>query len=113
MDAGAVRGLSHRAAEGVDLADEVTLADAADRRIAAHLPERLDALGEEQSARSGAGRGKGRLGTGVTAPDDDDVECLWMLHVPRAQGGRDRRPPRLTLSLRLPFALPASARKAG
>ena len=42
MDAGLVGRRGHRAAERVDLLDEVALADAADRRVAAHLAERLD-----------------------------------------------------------------------
>src|SRR3546814_7981402 len=34
LDAGTIRGVRHQAAEGVDLLDQVTLADAADRWIA-------------------------------------------------------------------------------
>ena len=90
VDAASVRGGAHRAAQGVDLAHEVPLADSADGRVAAHLAEGLDRLGEEQGARARARRGEGRLGAGVPAADDDDVEfacgwfmdCIWLAPLP-------------------------------
>ncbi len=47
LDAGPVDRLGHRAAERVDLLGQVALADAADRRIAAHLAERAALVGEQ------------------------------------------------------------------
>ena len=47
LDAGSIRGARHDAAQRIDLADQVALADAADGRIAAHLTERLDALRQQ------------------------------------------------------------------
>jgi hypothetical protein len=38
----------HRAAQRVDLLDQMALADAADRRVAAHLAERLDVVRQQQ-----------------------------------------------------------------
>ncbi|KAG0923213.1 hypothetical protein G6F31_019602 [Rhizopus arrhizus] len=38
LDAGPVGGMRHRAAQGVNLLDQVALADAADGRVAAHRP---------------------------------------------------------------------------
>src|SRR5204862_80504 len=73
LDSGAVRTARHGAAERVDLAYQVSLADAADGRIAAHLADRLDALGEEQGARTHARAGQRRLGAGVSAADHDDI----------------------------------------
>ena len=67
------------AAEGVDLAHEVALADAADRRIAAHRPERLDGLRKEERAPAHPGRGECGLGAGVAATDHDDVEDFHRL----------------------------------
>ena len=61
----------------------MSFADATDGRVAAHLPERLDALCQEQRPRTHAGRGERGLGAGVTAADDDDVagrSWLRMLH---------------------------------
>ena len=80
LDAGAIDGLGHRAAERVDLLDEVALADAADRGVAAHLPERFDALGDEQRATAHPGGRKGRLGAGVAAAHHDHVEDFSETH---------------------------------
>ncbi len=52
LDAGPVRGARHGTTERVDLAHEMALSDATDRRIAAHLPKRLDALREQERARA-------------------------------------------------------------
>src|SRR6185312_11804080 len=73
LDAGEIGGVRHRAAQRVDLLHQVTLADAADGRVAAHRAHRLDAVGEQQGARAGA-RGRQRsLGAGVAAADHDHV----------------------------------------
>ena len=56
LDAGLVGGDRHRAAQRVDLLDQVALADAADRRVARHLPERLDVVREQQRARGPSAR---------------------------------------------------------
>ncbi len=79
LDARAIDRARHRAAEGVDLAHEVALADAADRRIAAHRPERLDGLRKEERAPAHPGRGECGLGAGVAATDHDDVEDFHRL----------------------------------
>ena len=86
LDAGAIRGARHGAAERIDLAHEVALADAAHRRVAAHLPERLDALGEQQRLRAHARGRKRGLGAGVAATDDDDIEWAREAHGWRASG---------------------------
>jgi hypothetical protein len=58
----------------------VSLANTANRGIAAHLPQRLDALGQEERAGSPArGRQRG-LGAGMAATDDDDVEGSGVEH---------------------------------
>src|SRR5690606_3385006 len=83
LDTGPVRGARHRAAQRVDLLDQVTLADPSDRGVAAHLPERLDALRQKQSADAQARGRQGGLGAGMAPADDDDVEFLRKAH-----GGR-------------------------
>ena len=80
MDPAVVRGHRHRPAERVDLLDEVPLADPADGRVAAHLPQRFDALGEQQRLRAGPRRGQRRLGAGMAATDDDHVEGAVVTH---------------------------------
>ena len=68
--------MRHRAAQRVDLLDQMALADAADRGIAGHLAERLDVVGQQQRARAHARGGQRGLGAGVAAADDDDVVAV-------------------------------------
>ena len=81
LDAGPIDRARHRAAERVDFLDQVTLADAADGGVAAHLAERLDALRHEQRATAHPRRSQGGFGAGVTAADHDDVVCFGEAHI--------------------------------
>ena len=72
--------MRHRAAQRIDLLDQMALADAADRRIAGHLAQRLDVVGQQQRARAHPGRCERSLGAGMAAADDDDVETLREVH---------------------------------
>src|SRR5262245_61738683 len=56
------------------------LSDAANRRVAGHLAERLEVVGQEQRPASGPRRGERGLGAGVTAADHDDVELSRRFH---------------------------------
>jgi hypothetical protein len=47
LDSRLIGGKRHGAAQRVDLLDEVSLADTANRRIAGHLAQRVDAVGEQ------------------------------------------------------------------
>ena len=76
LDAGAVGGMRHRTAQGVDLLDQVALADAADGRVAAHRAHRFDVVGQQQGAHAGAGRGQRGFGASVATADDDDVVTM-------------------------------------
>ena len=73
LDARAIDGPGHCATERVDLPRQVTLADAADGRVAAHLPERRDLVRDQQRAGTGARGSQAGLRTGVTASDHYDV----------------------------------------
>ncbi len=66
--------------ERVDFLDQVALADAADRGVAGHLPERLDVVGEQQRARAHARGGERGFGAGMAAADDDHVETIGEIH---------------------------------
>ena len=94
MDAAGIRATCHEPAHGIDLAHQVALADAADGGIAGHLAERFDVVREQQGAGTHAGAGKRRLGAGVAAANDDDVERFRELHGPDTPGeeraGKDR-----------------------
>ena len=65
---------AHLAAERVDLAHQVALADPADRRIARHLADMVEVEREHQGARAHPGGGERGFDTGVAGADDDYVE---------------------------------------
>ena len=58
----------------------MALSQTADGRIARHLPHPVDPLGNQRRAYATPPRGQRRLGSGVAATDDDDVE-VPMFHV--------------------------------
>ena len=76
LDAGYIGGFGHRAAERIDLLDEVSLADSPDRWVAGHLSQRIDVVGQQKCLCPHSCCGKTRLGAGVSTADDDDVEML-------------------------------------
>src|SRR6185437_7646055 len=51
LNAAAIGHASHQAVERIDLADQMTLAEAADRRIAGHRPDGRKAMGHKRCAR--------------------------------------------------------------
>jgi hypothetical protein len=59
----------------------VSLADAADRRIAGHLPQRFDAVGKQQGTPAHTRRRERSLRACVPATDDYDPEPRWEQHV--------------------------------
>ena len=73
LDSGLVGRQAHLAAEGVDLADQVALADTADGRVAGHLADVIEVEREHQRARAHPGRGERGFDSGVAGADDDDV----------------------------------------
>ncbi len=89
LDPRLVGGLGHRPAERIDLLDQMPFADAADRRVAAHLAEGLEAMRQQQRGTAHARGGQRRFGAGMAAADDDDVEVLRIDHV-RAGAGAER-----------------------
>ena len=80
VDAGAIGGARHGAAERVDFLRQMAFADAADSRVAAHLPQRLDVLRQQQRAHAHARRGERGLGAGVAAADDDAAVTSRVIH---------------------------------
>ena len=70
----------HDTAQRVDLLDQVSLADAADGGVAAHLAQRLDALREQQRARTHAGSRQRGFGARVPATHDDYVKNACRTH---------------------------------
>ena len=80
LDAGFVRGQSHGPTQCIHLLDQMPLADATDAGIAAHLPQRLDVVGQQQGAAPHARRGQGRFGPRMASTDHDDVKLLRIDH---------------------------------
>ena len=72
----------HRAAERVDLADELSFRAAADRRIARQRADLLRIAGDEQRRHAEARRCERGFDAGMTAADDDRAGVV--AHVPYA-----------------------------
>ena len=74
LDAGRIGGARHKSVQRVDLAHEVALAQAADRRIAGHVADRCEAVSDERG-RGAEARRRGRgFAAGVPSADDYDVK---------------------------------------
>ena len=77
LDAGGVGDAAHQAVEGIDLAHQVALAEPADGRIAGHLADRGERVGDERRAGAHAGsRGRG-FAAGMAAAHHDHVELRF------------------------------------
>ena len=76
MDARRVGDPAHQAVERVDLADQVTLAEPPDSRIARHLADGCEGMRDERRPGAHTCRGGRRLGSSVPAADDNHVVCL-------------------------------------
>jgi hypothetical protein len=58
----------------------VTLTDTANRGVAAHLPQRLDVVRQQQGFAAHAGAGECSLGASVASADNDDIKFLGVIH---------------------------------
>ena len=75
---------AHDAAEGVDLADDLTLGDSADGRITAHLADRVLIEGDKRSPRADARRDVSGFAARVPRADYDDVELRFTHYCSKA-----------------------------
>ena len=80
LDARFVGRRSHRAAQRIDLAHQVPLADAADRRVAAHRPEGVEIVRQQQRLRPHPCGRQRSLGTGVAATNHNDIKTGGIKH---------------------------------
>ena len=69
-----IGGAPHDTAECVHLPNHRALRDAADRRIARHLPDCLERTRHDGDARPQPGGANSCFGAGMARSDDDDVE---------------------------------------
>src|SRR5262249_42552715 len=75
LDAALVRDAPHEAVERVDLANQVALAETADRWVARHGADGREPVRHQRGRRAhGGGRRRG-LAAGMAAADDDHVEA--------------------------------------
>jgi transcriptional antiterminator Rof (Rho-off) len=81
LDADRIGDLAHDPAERIDFADQVSLGDAADRRIAGHLRNQVDVERVERGLQSHARRGHCRFAPGMACADHDYVELFSKLHL--------------------------------
>jgi hypothetical protein len=80
LNAGLIGRDGHRATEGIDFLDQVPFANPADRRVAGHLPEGFDVVGQQQRRPSSARGGQRSLGACMATADNDDIETTRVLH---------------------------------
>jgi hypothetical protein len=86
-----IGGSAHDSTQRVDLANDRSLGDTADRWIARHLADRLERARDDRYARPSPRGCHTGLGSGVAGSDNDDVErCLEILR--RAHSGHPGKP---------------------
>ncbi len=95
LDSGLVHRQAHLAAERVDLAHQMALADTANRRVAGHLADMVEIEREHQRARAHPRRGQRSFDTGVAGADYDNVvvhreQRLWPARAHRAKRRRSK-----------------------
>ncbi len=89
LDAGGVGDAAHKAVEGIDLAHQMALAEAADGRVAGHLADGREGMGDEGRAGAHAGRRGRSFAAGMAAAHNDHVE-LAVGHLAGIPGFRAR-----------------------
>ncbi len=77
---GRVGKQAHRAAQGIDLTDDLPLGHAADGWVAAHLPDGIAVDGQKCGPHPHAGRRQGRFQPSVARTHHDDVELVRITH---------------------------------
>ena len=73
LDRGGIGIQSHRSAQGIDLADHVSLPETSDGGVAAHLANGVQVLGQDRNLGAKAGRRQGGLHAGVPGAHHQDV----------------------------------------
>ena len=75
---GKIGRASHNATERIDFTNYRSFRDAADRRIARHLTDRLERGRDDAYTRAKSRGSNRRLCSGVTTTDDNDVEVCFV-----------------------------------
>ena len=87
LDPDRVGEAAHHSTERVDLANELSLCDAADRGVAGHPPDRRPRPRQKRRAPAHPRRGVRGLDAGVTAADDEDLVLHGRILSQSARGG--------------------------
>ena len=77
VDRGSVSGAPHQSIKRINLADQMPLAQPADRGVARHRPDPVAAMRQQRGARAPTGRRCGSLGAGMAAANHDYVKVLF------------------------------------
>ena len=80
LDTSRIGGQSHQTVERVDFTHEMALAEAADRRIARHGADRIEALRHQGGFGAETRRRRRRLAAGMSAANDDNIETVHVFH---------------------------------
>ena len=82
LDAGRIGDAPHQPVHGVDLANQMALAEPADRRIARHDADRLEAQRHQSGLRTSARGSTGRLATSMAAAHHHHIIVIGHFSVP-------------------------------
>ncbi|MCL4169800.1 UNVERIFIED_CONTAM: hypothetical protein GTU68_061651 [Idotea baltica] len=77
LDAAPVRDPSHQTVERIDLPNQVTLPQSADRGIAGHHSDGIETVRDQGGGRARTGSGSGSLTARMAATDHHDVKCQF------------------------------------
>ena len=74
LDPAGIGHAAHETVQGIDLADQMALAETADGGIAGHRSDGRETMGHQGSLRTHPRSGTRGFAAGMSAADDDDVE---------------------------------------
>jgi hypothetical protein len=74
LDAAAIGDPPHQAVQGIDLADQMSFAQASDGRVARHRTNGGKAMGQQGGGGAHPRSSRGRFAPGMATADNDDVE---------------------------------------
>jgi len=85
LDADGIGDFAHDAAESVDFADQVTLGNAADGRVAAHLSDQVEVHGDERGLEAHARGSHCGFAAGVACADYGDIVLFSKSHLEKGK----------------------------
>ena len=80
LDGRGVGEQAHRAAESVDLPDDLPLGDPTDGRVAAHLTDGVDVDCQQRRPETDPARRQRRLEPGMPGADNENIESIGIVN---------------------------------